>query len=58
MAAMGETLKAKTRKQLRSLAAAWIKQARRQRFTIQLGYDPDRVKQTKDGYEIYMRAHS
>jgi hypothetical protein len=56
MAAMGETLKAKTRNELRSLAAARSKQARR--FTIQLGYDPDRVKQTEDGYEIYMRAHS
>lgn len=56
MAAMGETLKAKTKKELRSLAAIWSKLARKMRFPIQLGYSPDRVRKTNARYEIYLRA--
>jgi hypothetical protein len=58
MAAMGETLKAKTKKELISLVAAFRKEAKKQGFTMQVDYDPARVKKTKDGFEISLRAHS
>ena len=58
MAAMGETLKAKTKKELRSKVAAFRKNAERQGYAIQVGYEPAKVKQTREGFEIYVRAHS
>lgn len=58
MAAMAETLKAKTKKELRSLVADFRKKAKRKGFTVPVAYSPANVKQTEDGFEIYMRAHS
>lgn len=58
MAAMAETLKAKTKKELRSLVAAFRKKAKRGGFAVPAAYSPANVKQTKDGFEIDMRAHS
>ncbi|HZD12958.1 MAG TPA: hypothetical protein VE177_05505 [Candidatus Binatus sp.] len=56
MAAMEETLKAATKKELRILATAWTSRMTEGRWIIQLGYAPDRVKRTVDGFEIYMEA--
>jgi hypothetical protein len=53
---MEETLKAATKKELRILATAWTSRMTEGRWIIQLGYSPDRVKRTEDGYEIYMEA--
>jgi hypothetical protein len=53
---MEETLKAATKKELRILATAWTSRMTEGRWIIQLGYAPDRVKRTVDGFEIYMEA--
>ena len=58
MGAMSQTLSARTKKELRSLTATFRKQAERKGYTVQLGYEPARVKETKDGFEIYVRAHT
>lgn len=57
MAAESSVLKAKTKMELRKQVTKWIKQAKRKRMTIQVGWNPEQVKQTEDGYEIYVRAH-
>ncbi|HZD12957.1 MAG TPA: hypothetical protein VE177_05500 [Candidatus Binatus sp.] len=50
---MGELLKAPTKRELVMLTIVWTK---RYSGKIQLGYSPDRVKRTEDGYQIYMEA--
>lgn len=56
MASMGEHLKATTKKQLQILSTAWTKRYTEGWWTIQLGYSPEGVKRTEDGYKIYMNA--
>jgi hypothetical protein len=53
---MEETLKAATKKELRILATAWTSRVTEGRWIIQLGYSPERVIRSQDGYEIYMKA--
>lgn len=43
-------------KELLILTTAWTKRYSEGQWTINLGYSPDRVQRTKDGYEIYMEA--
>ena len=38
------------------LTTAWTTRYTQGRWIIQLGYNPDRVKRTENGYEIYMKA--
>ena len=56
MTSKGELLKAKTQKELRMLAAAWTDRVTQGQWFIHLGYSPERVVRTEDGYEIYMEA--
>jgi len=56
VAKKGELLKATTKKELQLLTTAWTRQYSEWPWTIQLGYSPDRVNRTEDGYEIYMEA--
>jgi hypothetical protein len=56
VATTGESLKAITMKELLILTTAWTKRYSEGQWTINLGYSPDRVQRTKDGYEIYMEA--
>ena len=56
MAVTGELLKATTMNELLTLTTAWTQRYSEGPWTIKLGYDPDRVERTKDGYEVYMEA--
>ena len=56
MGSTGELLKATTKKELLVLTTAWTKRYTEGRWVVQLGYSPDRVKRTENGYEIYMKA--
>ena len=52
----GELLKATTMKELQGLTTEWTKRHTEALWIIELGYSPDRVKRTEEGYEIYMEA--
>ena len=56
MTVMAEVLKAKTKKELRILAMAWTDRVMQGQWFIELGYTPDRVTRSEEGYEIYMEA--
>jgi hypothetical protein len=56
VATTGELLNAVTMKELLVLTTAWTKRYSEGPWTIKLGYAPDRVQRTKDGFEIYMEA--
>ena len=56
MASVGELLKAPSKSELAMLTTAWTKRYTEGRWMIQLGYSPDRVTRTEEGYEIYMEA--
>jgi hypothetical protein len=56
MASVGELLKAPTKRELVMLTTAWTKRYTDGPWMIQLGYSPDRVKRTEEGYQIYMEA--
>lgn len=46
MAAEVGFLKAKTKKELRKQVTAWVRQAKKKRMTIQLGWEPERIRET------------
>jgi hypothetical protein len=54
MARLEELLKADTEEELESLAIAWSHRMTNGQWTIHQGYSPKRVKQTKNGYEIFL----
>jgi hypothetical protein len=56
VASMREVLKAPTKRELVMLTIVWTKLYTEEPWKIQLGYSPDRVKRTDDGYQIYMEA--
>ena len=56
MGSKGELLKATTMKELQVLTTAWTKRHTEALWFIELGFSPDRVKRTEEGYEIYMEA--
>ena len=59
MAGGFETIKAPTKTELKKRVKQWEKQARGMDLSdIRLGYDPERVVQTEDGYSIQVWAHS
>jgi hypothetical protein len=43
-------------KELLILTTAWTKRYSEGPWTINLGYSPERVTRSQDGYEIYMEA--
>lgn len=53
-----ETLKAKTKKELKKKVKEWLKKAKQCHFYEYWGWDPKQVRKTKDGYEILVRAHT
>lgn len=54
-----DTLKAKTKTELKRKVQNWIKEAREKGLEdIRQGWDPERIVKTKDGYEITVWAHS
>ena len=59
MAGAMETLSAKTKAELRKKVTKWTAEAKRKNLTdIRLGWDPKRVVETEDGYQIEVWAHS
>ena len=56
MTSRAELLKATTQKELRILASAWGDRVTEGPWIIKLGYSPERVIRTNEGYEIYMEA--
>ena len=58
MAGMTEVVTAPTRTELQKQVQQWTKTARDAGMEIELGYDPDRVEKTEDGWAILIRAHS
>jgi hypothetical protein len=59
MGGTSETLRAKTETELKKKVEKWIIGAKASGLTdIRLGWDPDRVVKTKNGYEIGVWAHS
>ncbi len=58
MATMSATLKAKTKKELRSLVAEFRAEAKREGLTIPAAYAASAVRQTKDGFEYAISART
>lgn len=59
MAGARDTLSARTKTELKKRVQEWIRDAKEAGLEdIRLGWDPDRVIQTDDGYSIQVWAHS
>ena len=59
MPAMFITVKAKTKDELKKKAMEKIKEAERKGFQyVRQGYNDNRAKKVKDGYEIELWVHS
>jgi len=59
MAGAITTLSAKTKTELKRKVQEWIVGAKAHELTdIRLGWDPDRVVKTENGYQIEVWAHS
>ena len=58
MAGTTKMITAPTKTELRKLVQNFTGAARKIGWGVQLGWDPERVMKTEDGWEILVRVHS
>ncbi len=59
MAGIFSTIEAPTKTELKNLVTQWERMAKDAGLEdIRLGYDPEKVEKTEDGYKIQVWAHS